>query len=203
MLPLLASGVAAPAPTPRNSTRGITTRRSRRAVAVPAPVTSWDSAEAMRGAAMASARTDLRSREFFTTLPSRREKPVWPQHFEYFGHFYSGADGTEGHILLQARIREKVTISKHLRPLIPPAVEVYGRAVAKKAQVFGGRAVPELLGNRCDNGSAPADLTSPSEKLVCRSFTLGRLISTSRAKRLKWLRSGQTTCSSKVPEPLM
>ncbi|MCY1377907.1 hypothetical protein D9M69_655040 [compost metagenome] len=60
-----------------------------------------------------------------------------------------------------------------------------------------------LLANRCDNGSALPDFTSPSEKLVCRSFTLGRLINTSRANWLKWLRSRLTTCSSNVPEPLM
>ena len=52
-------------------------------------------------------------------------------------------------------------------------------------------------------GKAPAALTSPKEKLVCRSFTLGRLISTSRANWLKVFRSLLTTCSSNVPVPLM
>jgi hypothetical protein len=50
---------------------------------------------------------------------------------------------------------------------------------------------------------APPALTSPNEKLVCRSFTLGRLISTSRANWLNEFRSRLTTCNSKVPVPLM
>jgi hypothetical protein len=56
---------------------------------------------------------------------------------------------------------------------------------------------------RCASGMAPPALTSPNEKLVCRSFTLGRLISTSRANWLNEFRSRLTTCSSKVPVPLM
>lgn len=50
-----------------------------------------------------------------------------------------------------------------------------------------------LLLNRWDNGSALPDFTSPSEKLVCKSFTLGKLSSTSRANWLKWFRSRLTT----------
>ena len=57
--------------------------------------------------------------------------------------------------------------------------------------------------SKCPKGSALLAFTSPREKLVCRSFTLGRLISTSRANWLKLLRSWLTTCSSKVPVPLM
>jgi len=56
---------------------------------------------------------------------------------------------------------------------------------------------------RCVSGRAPLAFTSPSEKLVCMSFTLGRLSSTSRANNEKLSRSRATTCSSKVPVPLM
>ena len=56
---------------------------------------------------------------------------------------------------------------------------------------------------RCDSGRALLAFTSPSEKLVCRSFTLGRLIRYLRANCEKLSRSRDTTCSSKVPAPLM
>ncbi len=60
---------------------------------------------------------------------------------------------------------------------------------------------PQL--SSCVSGSAPAAFTSPSEKLVCRSFTLGRCSRTSRANCEKASRSRATTCNSKVPVPLM
>ena len=60
-----------------------------------------------------------------------------------------------------------------------------------------------LAHRRCASGSAPLALTSPSEKLVCMSFTFGRFSSTSRANCEKLSRSRATTCSSKVPVPLM
>ena len=68
----------------------------------------------------------------------------------------------------------------------------------KLARALLIRKLPQVF-----KGKAPAALTSPKEKLVCRSFTLGRLINTSRANWLKVFRSLLTTCSSKVPVPLM
>ena len=47
------------------------------------------------------------------------------------------------------------------------------------------------------------DLTSPSEKLVCMSFTLGKFSSTLRVNCEKLSRSLATTCSSNMPLPLM
>lgn len=59
------------------------------------------------------------------------------------------------------------------------------------------------MGPSWDSGSAWLDLISPSEKLVCMSFTLGRFSSVLRANCAKLSRSRATTCSSKVPVPLM
>ena len=56
---------------------------------------------------------------------------------------------------------------------------------------------------KCPNGNTPLPFTSPNEKLVCKSFTLGKFISTCRANWLKVLRSRDTTCNSNVPVPLM
>jgi hypothetical protein len=56
---------------------------------------------------------------------------------------------------------------------------------------------------RCPSGQLLPALTSPSEKLVWRSFTFGRLIRTRRANWEKASRSLHTTCSWKVPVPLM
>ena len=63
-----AASTAAPAPTPRNSTRGITTRMFSRADAVLlAPwAASWDSAMDTIGVARARAAAVFRSRAFFT-----------------------------------------------------------------------------------------------------------------------------------------
>ncbi len=57
--------------------------------------------------------------------------------------------------------------------------------------------------DKCLSGQLLLAFTSPSEKLVWMSFTLGRLISTWRANWEKVSRSRETTCSSKVPAPLM
>ena len=78
---------------------------------------------------------------------------------------------------------------------------------AKRAKVIGRidrtRAAPRRYFARCPSGSALLAFTSPSEKLVCRSFTFGRFIKCCRAKAEKPFRSCATTCNSKVPVPLM
>lgn len=53
------------------------------------------------------------------------------------------------------------------------------------------------------NGQLELAFTSPSENDVWMSFTFGRLISTCRANWENASRSRETTCSSKVPAPLM
>ncbi len=53
------------------------------------------------------------------------------------------------------------------------------------------------------SGSAAPALTSPSEKLVCRSFTCGKFNSTSSDSFENASRSVAITCSSNVPAPEM
>ena len=59
------------------------------------------------------------------------------------------------------------------------------------------------LDRRCASGSAAPAFTSPSEKLVCRSLTLGSVSSVSRHSLENASRSVAITCSSNVPEPEM
>jgi len=66
-----------------------------------------------------------------------------------------------------------------------------------------GRARRAGQGPRWVSGSAAPAFTSPSEKLVWRSFTCGRFSSVSSEKRENASRSVAITCSSNVPEPEM
>ena len=96
---------------------------------------------------------------------------------------------------IQARL-EHILSARELWGLHPRQAAADDRS--KLARTLLIRKLPQVF-----KGKAPAALTSPKEKLVCRSLTLGRLINTSRANWLKVFRSLLTTCSSKVPVPLM
>ena len=70
---------------------------------------------------------------------------------------------------------------------IRPCIDVF---MADLSQAHGVRLLPRVhcavalaYARRCDSGSAAPDFTSPSEKLVWMSLTLGSLNSVSRAQR--------------------
>ena len=86
---------------------------------------------------------------------------------------------------------------------IPNQAKMASSACIASASSYQTNSTRYLGRIRCASGSAPPALTSPSEKLVCMSFTLGRLSNTSRANCEKLSRSRATTCSSNVPVPLM
>jgi hypothetical protein len=65
------------------------------------------------------------------------------------------------------------------------------------------RAARCQLAFRWSSGRAPPAFTSPSEKLVWMSFTLGSFSSVLMEKRENASRSVAITCSSKVPVPEM
>ena len=96
--------------------------------------------------------------------------------------------------LWRARMGWRVGLS--LRQIVGPYAFACRRTFVSKGRIVNLSYSGLGIGGRLD-------LTSPSEKLVCMSFTFGKFSSTVRVKCEKLSRSLATTCSSNMPLPLM